>query len=77
MKQAKPKNFIVEICPNLLGMWNKNKIFHKNVIIIKTDVNLVTNKLTIFCNKNHNCFFDKRVRKDPASILVVRGKELR
>ena len=77
MKQAKPKNFIVEVCPNLLKLWNGNKIFYKFVNITKTDVNLVTNKLTIFCNKNHNCFLDKRFRKDPASILVVRGKELR
>lgn len=77
MSQAKPKNFLVEVCPNLLRMWNNNNLMFKDVYITKTDVNLVTNKLTIFCNKkNHNCFCDKRVRKNPTSILVVRGKEI-
>ena len=71
------KNFIVEICPNLLDDWKTNKIFSMDVIITKTDVNSVTNKLSIFCNKNnHNCFCDKRVVKNPNITKVVRGKEV-
>ena len=73
---TKQKNFIVEICPSLLNKWNKNKIFNKIVQITKTEVNLVTNKLSIFCNKNHNCFCDKRVVKNPNVTIVVGGKEV-
>ena len=70
MNKIKRKNFVIEICPNLLKRWNKNKLFNVDVQITKTDVNLVTDKLTIFCNKEHNCFCDKRVRKNPYSIEV-------
>lgn len=74
----KDKNFLVEICPRLLNRWNKNKIFNEEVQITKREVNLVTNKLAIFCNKeNHNCFCDSRVRKDPTISLVARGKEVK
>ena len=69
------KNIIVAICPNLLKDWNKNTIFNRKVEITKTDVNLVTNKLSIFCDKNHNCFCDSRVRKTPNITEVARGKE--
>lgn len=74
---SEPRNIIVEICPNLLKLWNKDKIFNKEVNITKTGVNLATSKLTIFCNRDHNCFCDERVRKNPGSVLVARGKELR
>lgn len=74
---AKGKHFVVEICPNLLKGWKKNKIFHKQVVITKTDINRVSNKLTIFCNiGGHNCFCDERVRKNPESTLVARGDEV-
>ena len=69
------KKFIIEICPNLLKGWNKNKIFNKVVQITKTDINLVTNKLSIFCNQNHNCFCDNRVRKNPNITKVAEGKD--
>ncbi len=76
-KMIKEKNFIIEICPSLIKDWNKNKIFNKTVEITKTEVNFVTNKLAIFCNKNHNCFCDKRVRENPHITKVVRGKEIK
>ena len=75
--KTKNKNFIIEICPRLLTKWYKNKIFNMNVQITKTDVNLVTNKLSIFCGQDHNCFCDRRVRKNPDITLVVRGKEIK
>ncbi len=74
---TKGKHFVVEICPDLLKRWKENNLFHKQVMITKTDINRVSNKLVIFCNMgNHNCFVDKRVRKNPESTLVVRGTEV-
>lgn len=70
------KNFLIEICPKLQKKWKANKIHNQDVQITKNEVNGVTNKLSIFCNKNHNCFCDKRVGKDPNHGLVVRGKEV-
>lgn len=69
------KKLFIEICPNLLKDWKKNKIFNKEVQITKTEINSVSNKLSIFCNKNHNCFCDERVRKNPDITLVGEGKE--
>jgi len=70
------KNLFIEICPNLLKDWKKNKIFNEEVQITKTSINKVSNKLTIFCNKNHNCFCDKRVVKNPKITKVGEGKEV-
>jgi len=73
----KAKRFIVEICPRLLKRWHNNKIYNLSVSITKTDVNLVTNKLSIFCgSEKHNCFCDSRVKKNPYIIKVAEGKEI-
>lgn len=73
---AKKKGFIVEICPNLLKDWNKNSIFNKTVQITKTNINLVTNKLSIFCDEDdHNCFCDERVMKNSNITKVFTGSE--
>jgi len=72
----KNKNLFIEICPNLLKDWKKNNIFNEEVQITKTSINLVSNKLTIFCNKDHNCFCDKRVVKNPEITKVGEGKEI-
>lgn len=76
MKKKPKKNLLIEICPNLLKGWKNNKIFNKEVQITKTDINLVSNKLSIFCNENHNCFCDKRVIKNPHITKVSEGKEI-
>ena len=76
MAKEKKKRLMVEICPRLLKRWQNNKLLSINSMITKTEVNNVTNKLSIFCVGNHNCFCDNRVRKNPSITLVARGMEV-
>ncbi len=75
-KVKKKKNLYINICPNLLKDWKKNKIYNQEVQITKNEINLVSNQLSIFCNKDHNCFCDKRLSKNPKITLVGKGKEI-